>query len=102
MDGVLTEVAARRCVECHKEGKIPRREWTRITEPELNPFLAAPLARSGGGSEKCGKAVFQGKDDPDYQAILATFKPTEQMLAATPRMDMPGGQPSSEVSRSCQ
>ncbi|MCG8652834.1 MAG: hypothetical protein MI861_23545, partial [Pirellulales bacterium] len=46
------------CAECHKDGKIPRAEWTRITEPELNQFLLAPLAKSAGGNERCGKVVF--------------------------------------------
>jgi hypothetical protein len=104
---VLSDVAARRCVECHKEVKsAPRdwlfREWVRITEPELNPFLVAPLAKSAGGSQKCSKPVFQSKEDPDYQAILATFKPIHEMLARRPRMDMPGGQPAAEVCRTCQ
>ncbi len=102
LDGVLADVARRRCAECHEEGKIPRRVWTRITEPELNPFLVAPLATSAGGSEKCGKAVLRSRDDADYQAVLAVFQPIAEMLAATPRMDMPGAQPSSSVSRSCQ
>jgi hypothetical protein len=102
LDKVLAEVGARRCAGCHTDGKIPRREWTRVTEPQWNPFLVAPLAKSAGGSEKCGEPVFPSTDEPDYQAILAAFKPTEAMLAATPRIDMPGGQPSSQVSRSCQ
>ena len=102
LEKVLGEVAKRRCAECHKEGKIPRRVWTRITEPELNPFLVAPLAKSVGGSQKCGKAIFQSKDDPDYRTILATFEPIEEMLNKTPRMDMPGAQPSDTVSRCCQ
>jgi hypothetical protein len=102
LDKVLAEVGARRCAACHKEGKIPRREWTRVTEPQLNPFLVAPLAKAAGGSERCGQPVFPSTDDPDYQAILAALQPAEAMLAATPRIDMPGGQPSSQVSRSCQ
>ncbi len=101
LNAVLGDVAKRRCAECHK-GKVPRREWTRITEPELNPFLVAPLAKSAGGSEKCGKAVFQDKNDPDYQKILATFEPVTEMLKKTPRMDMVGAQPSDKVSRCCQ
>jgi len=102
LDKVLAEVGARRCAECHQGGKFPRREWVRITEAEFNPFLIAPLAKSAGGSEKCGKAVFKDKSDPDYQAILALFKPIEEMLKKTPRMDMPGAVPSPTVSRSCQ
>ncbi|HYW78591.1 MAG TPA: hypothetical protein VE890_03405 [Thermoguttaceae bacterium] len=102
LDGVLKEVADRRCAECHADGKIPRREWVRITEPQLNPFLVAPLAKEAGGSEKCGKAIFKDTADPDYQAIRATFEPIESLLRATPRMDMPGAEPSCTVSRSCQ
>jgi len=102
LDKLLAEVAGRRCSECHKDGKFPRREWVRITEAQFNPFLVAPLAKAAGGSQKCGKAVFADKNDPDYQAILALFKPIEEMLAKTPRMDMPGAKPSCEVSRCCE
>ncbi len=102
LDQVLADVAARRCAECHADGRVPRREWTRVTEPELNPFLLAPLAKAAGGSERCGKPVFADKDDPDYRAILAALRPSESLLATTPRIDMPGGRPSSQVSRSCR
>jgi hypothetical protein len=102
LESTLAEVAQRRCAGCHAQGKIPRREWIRITEPEQNPFLLAPLAKQAGGSEKCGKPVFGSKDDPDYQKILATFRPVEEMLARTPRMDMPEATPSCDVSRSCR
>lgn len=102
LEKTLADVAVRRCAACHQGGKIPRREWVRITEPELNPFLAAPLARSAGGSEKCGKPVFLDKSDPDYRKILATFAQVTAMLKARPRMDMPGGQPAPDVCRACQ
>ena len=62
----------------------------------------APLARAAGGSERCGQPVFATRDDPDYQAILATFEPVAAMLEKRPRMDMPGGAASCEVSRCCQ
>ena len=83
-------------------GKIPRRVWTRITEPELNPFLLAPLAKAAGGSGQCGKPVFADKNDPDYRAILETFKLVQAMLKKTPRMDMPGGRPAPNVCRDSQ
>ncbi|NQT39916.1 MAG: hypothetical protein HQ581_20655, partial [Planctomycetes bacterium] len=84
---VLNTVASRRCASCHKEG-IPRKFYTRILKPENNSFLLAPLAKSAGGTEVCGKAVFQSKEDADYQAILATFKPIAKLLKNRPRMDM--------------
>jgi len=102
LEPVLADVAKRRCAECHADAKIPRRVWTRITEPELNPFLIAPLAAVAGGSQKCGQAVFADTKDPDYRAILDTFKPIEASLKQTPRMDMPGALPSETVNRCCQ
>jgi hypothetical protein len=90
LDRVLSDVGKRRCGQCHDKGEIPRRVWTRVTEPELNNFLLAPLA------------VFADAADPDYQAILATFETTTAMLKQTPRMDMPGGRPAPDVCRDCQ
>jgi hypothetical protein len=100
LDKTLAGVASRRCAECHKEGKIPRPFWTRITNPQMNGFLLAPLAKAAGGSEACGKAVFSSTADPDYQAILKTFEPVAEQLRARPRMDMPGAKPA-DVDRSC-
>jgi len=100
LDTVLQEVAERRCVTCHKDaqdrndgfifadGKIHRKVWTRITNPELNNFLLAPLAKSAGGTEACGSAVFKTEEDPDYQAILKTFEPVALMIRQRPRVDM--------------
>ena len=102
LDAVLKDVAQRRCAECHRDGAVPRREWTRITNPQLNSFLLAPLARDAGGTQRCGKPVFADPNDPDYQTILAAFAPVLELLEKTPRMDMPGGQASSDVNRSCQ
>lgn len=114
LDEVLHGVATRRCASCHKEGTVaagychryeeeakkaercaschqqnlPRKFYTRILQPENNNFLLAPLAKSSGGTEACGRPVFESKHDPDYQAILATFKPVEELLEKRPRMDM--------------
>ena len=67
---------------------IPRTFYTRILQARGQHFLLAPLAKSAGGTEACGQAVFASKDDPDYQAILATFEPIHELLEASPRMDM--------------
>lgn len=94
-DKVLQRVAKARCASCHGRDdkgivKIPRKVWLRITNPELNAFLLAPLAQSAGGTQTCGEAVFASKEDPDYQAILKTFEPLREMLMERPRMDMIG------------
>jgi hypothetical protein len=100
LDGVLKQVSERRCASCHKTG-APSRGFVRITNPALNDFLLAPLAKSAGGRESCGKAVFQSQDDPDYQALLKLFDPIRLALQSRPRMDMPGAK-AAEVSRCCQ
>jgi hypothetical protein len=87
LDAVLGSVAAKRCASCHNEG-IPRKFYTRILNPENNDFLLAPLAQSAGGTQACGKPIFASTGDPDYQAILASFKPIQELLGRRPRMDM--------------
>lgn len=92
---VFQDVARRRCASCHGAddkgmATIPRKIWLRVTNPRLNNFLLAPLAADAGGTEGCGKAVFESIQDPDYQAILKTFEPLHEMLRELPRMDMVG------------
>jgi len=102
VDSVLSAVVEKRCLSCHTGGDIHRKEWTRVTSPECNNFLLAPLAKSAGGTEKCGTPVFENTSDPDYQAILATLTPLTVQLAGVPRMDMPGAKPAKEVCRACK
>ncbi|MFV1964050.1 MAG: hypothetical protein ACC628_01410 [Pirellulaceae bacterium] len=96
LDAVLADVAQRRCASCHAEG-IPRTHYTRILNPEENSFLFAPLAKTAGGTERCGRPVFASTQDPDYQKILASFAPLLRMADQTPRMDMPGAHSSCDL-----
>jgi hypothetical protein len=99
----MQEVYDRRCATCHGEkharaalwhpGRTQGRQRVRIENPHLNAFLLAPLAKSAGGTETCGKAVFASKQDPDYRAVLETFTVSTAILKETPRMDMPGARP---------
>ncbi len=102
LDRTLADVAARRCADCHAGGKYPREVWTRITKPELNRFLLAPLAKTAGGTGACGKAIFSDANDPDYQKILRAFDPVIAMLKDRPRDDMPGSKPDELVCRDTQ
>ena len=52
LDKTLSEVASRRCNECHKPG-VPRKFYTRVMNPEKNNFLLAPLAKNAGGYGLC-------------------------------------------------
>jgi len=94
-ENVFQQVARKRCASCHKANdkgvvQVPRKVWLRITNPNLNDFLLAPLAKTAGGAQTCGTAVFESTDDPDYRAILKTFEPLHEMLEKQPRMDMAG------------
>jgi len=99
LDKTLADVAKRRCDECHKNGAVPRPFWTRITNPQLNGFLAAPLATAAGGSEACGKPVFRDTTDPDYQAILKTFDPITAAIHDLPREDMAAARADADAAR---
>jgi mono/diheme cytochrome c family protein len=96
LEATLSEVAARRCAGCHREG-IPRKFYTRVMQPEKNSFLLAPLAAAAGGTQRCGQPVFLSTDDPDYQKVLRTFGPIHALLQQRPRPDMPGYQAECEV-----
>jgi len=87
LNATLRDVASRRCASCHKKG-VPRKFYTRVMKPQNNNFLLAPLAKSAGGTEKCGKAIFKSTDDPDYRKIMKTFEPIAELLRKRPRADM--------------
>ena len=95
----LAEVSERRCASCHDAG-IPRKGYVRLIRPEMNEFLAGPLAKTAGGRGSCGDAVFRSPEDADYQALLETFAPAQSRLVLTPRMDMAGARPT-DVDKSC-
>jgi len=89
LESTLNEIAARRCVQCHEQG-VPRTFYTRMLKTENNSFMLAPLAKRSGGTEKCGRAVFPSKEDPDYRKLLDVFRPIQELLKQRPRADMPG------------
>lgn len=43
-------------------------------------FMLAPLAKSAGGTERCGRAVFKDQTDPDYQKLLRAFDPIHERV----------------------
>jgi hypothetical protein len=78
-----------------------RRRWSRhlfynLTRPEKSLLLLAPLAKSAGGLESCGKAVFAGTAEADYQAVLRAIHDARRKLEEIKRFDMPGFRPRRE------
>ena len=92
LDATIKDVASRRCVSCHQNmtstQTLPNSFYLRIDNPAHNLFLRAPLAKSAGGTEACGSAVFADTNDPDYQKLLDLFEPLRDTLSKHPRMDM--------------
>ena len=88
------DMASRRCVSCHHQKDslnvftYPNQFAIRIDNPQLNPFLMAPLAKSANGSGKCSKTVFRDTEDEDYVEILNAFLDLKRTLETRPRIDM--------------
>lgn len=84
-----------------------RRRWSRdlfynLSYPEKSVLLLAPLAKSAGGFEACGPAIFETTNDPDYTLILAAIRAAHDKLETIGRFDMPGFRPRAEYVREMQ
>jgi hypothetical protein len=80
-----------------------RRKYSRhlffdLTKPEQSALLLAPMAKSDGGYESCGKAVLK-KGDENYNKILAGIERAKLQLDTIKRFDMPDFQPRQEYIR---
>ena len=69
--------------------KFSRQLLYNLTNPDQSTLLLAPLNKEDGGYGVCGKQIFNGKEDPKYQTILAGIRRTQQHLDAIKRFDMP-------------
>jgi mono/diheme cytochrome c family protein len=83
----LVAVFRRRCASCHGQ-ETGRVKQVRVPGVERSAVLRAPLAKEAGGSGKCGKPVFAGTDDSDYQAMLAALRSLADEVRQNPREDM--------------
>ncbi len=122
-----TAAIRQRCTSCH-QGKLSlpaalsdensvsfwRPDWNdprlprarhaifNLSRPAKSLALLAPLAKSAGGYEACGQAVFASADDPDYRKILAMIEAGQQRLDKIKRFDMPGFNPDPAYIREMQ
>jgi hypothetical protein len=71
-----------------------------LSRPEKSLFLLAPLAASAGGWGLChaadaspGSGVLSGRDEPDYQTLLAFCAAGSGRMAEIKRFDMPDFRP---------
>ena len=119
MAGSVTDLAAIERTEGDMEGwqrsvsRFSRHTIFNLSRPENSMALRAPLAKTAGGFAD-GKApsaapvpsdvskkpkpfthpvIYESKDDPDYQRVLAHLKAAGKRLDEIKRFDMPGFKP---------
>ena len=81
---------------------LPPQALCNLTRPAKSLLLRAPLAKSAGGLEWCGKAVFADTADAGYRAILGRVEDAARRHAAEKRFDMPGFRPNDYYVRALQ
>ncbi len=79
--------------------RFSRHLFFNLSRPEKSLILLAPLSKQAGGYESCGKAVFPGTVDSDYQTVLRSIRDTKNKLDRIKRFDMPGFRPRPEYIR---
>jgi hydrazine synthase alpha subunit-like protein len=93
--------------------RLARHAVYNLSRPEKSLMLLAPLAKKAGGYGICKvndsklensppKSVFETKDDPGYQAILAMCREGKRQLEKIKRFDMPDFQPPQPYLREMQ
>jgi hypothetical protein len=122
----LEAILKRRCLTCHDDAlplgpgmyktqdflNVPKHclNLYNLSHPEKSMILLAPLAGEAGGYDWCktkredGKpgepaAVFAGRDDPDFRAILGAIRTAKAELEDMKRFDMPGFRPNRHYMR---
>jgi len=55
-----------------------------VSRPDYSPMLLGPLPKSAGGWGTC-EHKFTGKDDPQYQALLAAMQKGQMQMEQVPR-----------------
>ena len=84
----LTAVHAKRCATCHQAAEVSRLDWIDLGDVRRSLFLAAPLAKSAGGSGRCAQPVYRDTADADYQAVLQRVQAAVEKAWAFPRRDL--------------
>ena len=67
---------------------MSRLSWIDLGQPERSLFLTAPLAKSAGGSQKCGRAGYQDTGDPGYQSVARLVREAVVRAWKAPRRDL--------------
>ncbi|MGL4943327.1 MAG: discoidin domain-containing protein [Thermoguttaceae bacterium] len=88
LSDAISEVHQRRCSQCHSAAEVSRLDFVDLNAPEKSRFLTAPLAKSAGGSGKCGENVYADTNDPDYATLRKIVGDAVQRAWKFPRRDL--------------
>jgi hypothetical protein len=84
----ISAVHRSRCSSCHDVSEISRADWIDIHDPQQSLFLAAPLAKAAGGTERCGQATYENQEDRAYKAVLQLVTTAVKKAWEYPRRDL--------------
>ena len=84
----IAAVHQRRCASCHKSAEITRLDWIDLRAPERSLFLAAPLAKTAGGTEHCKGVVYREATDADYARLRQAVAVAVKKAWNSPRRDL--------------
>jgi mono/diheme cytochrome c family protein len=88
LESAIAAVHAKRCQACHKPAEVTRLSWIDLRRPDRSLFLAAPLAKAAGGTQKCSAAVYKDAGDADYQAVRTLVRQAVEKAWQFPRRDL--------------
>jgi len=88
LESAIAAMHAKRCQACHKLSEVTRLSWVDLRQPDRSLFLAAPLAKAAGGTQKCSQAVYQDAGDADYQALRTLVRQAVEKAWQFPRRDL--------------
>ncbi|MHC4460134.1 MAG: HzsA-related protein, partial [Planctomycetota bacterium] len=84
----ISTIHEKRCGSCHKAPDVSRPDWVDIRRPGQSLFLTAPLAKSAGGTGRCGSLIYRNCEDVDYQAVLRLVTEAVEKAWKYPRRDL--------------
>lgn len=84
----IAAVHERRCGNCHAADEISRLDWIDFRQAQRSLFLAAPLARQYGGTDRCRGGPYANTEDPDYRTVRKLVDAAVEKAWALPRRDL--------------
>ena len=85
---IVLNVHQKRCAECHAPDTVSRLDWIDLKMPSQSRFLTAPLVRSAGGQERCGRAIYADQNDSDYRTLHKAVEDAVRKALQYPRRDV--------------